>query len=49
VDPTYGLVAVYFSVHSKGGIPVGVAQDPNSGLAWRLDLFINAAMAAVLD
>jgi CubicO group peptidase (beta-lactamase class C family) len=52
VDPVYEIVGVYFSVTSEGGIPPGVRvpEGPESVFfGWRLDLFINAVTAAVVD
>jgi len=50
-DPVYELLGVFFSVLSKGGIPVGmrVAEDQVKLMAWRIDLFINATTAAVVE
>jgi CubicO group peptidase (beta-lactamase class C family) len=52
VDPVYEIVGVYFSVASEGGISPGVhvPEGPEGlFLSWRLDLFINAVTAAVVD
>ncbi len=50
VDPTYDLVGVYLSVLSNGGIPEGVAMPQESNyLGARIDLLINAVMAAIVD
>ncbi len=49
VDPAYEMVLVYFSVHSKGGMPPGVSIVEQGQIGWRSDLFVNAATAAVVD
>ena len=52
VDPVYEIVGIYFSVLSYGGIPsevkVSAPLEPWMQMA-RLDLFINAVTAAVVD
>ena len=50
VDPGYEIVGLYFSVASHGGIPPGAPLPGGFGeLAGRVDLFINAVTAAVVD
>jgi CubicO group peptidase (beta-lactamase class C family) len=52
VDPVYEIVGVYFSVASERGLPSGVrVPEGFEGLYLerRLDLFVNAVTAAVVD
>jgi CubicO group peptidase (beta-lactamase class C family) len=50
VDPTYDLVGAYFPVWSYAGIPAHVHfPDVGGELIGRIDLFINAVTAAVVD
>jgi CubicO group peptidase (beta-lactamase class C family) len=52
VDPVYEIVGVYLSVESEGGIPPRLRlPEVSEGIfwKWRLDLFINAVTAAVVD
>jgi CubicO group peptidase (beta-lactamase class C family) len=52
VDPSYGIVGVYFSVSSQGGIPPDADLPEYFGdmeLLGRPDLLINAVTATVLD
>lgn len=52
VDPVYEIVGVYFSVASRGGIPVGVTAPEQFGdneMMARMDSFINAVTAAIVD
>jgi CubicO group peptidase (beta-lactamase class C family) len=52
VDPVHEIVGVYFSVESEGGLPPGVrVPEGLDGIfwGWRLDLFVNAVTAAIVD
>jgi CubicO group peptidase (beta-lactamase class C family) len=52
VDPVYEIVGVYYSVASEGGLPPGIRLPEGLEglyLEWRLDLFVNAVTAAVVD
>jgi CubicO group peptidase (beta-lactamase class C family) len=52
VDPVYEIVGVYFSVASRGGIPIGVTVPQQFGdheMMTRIDLLVNAVAAAIVD